>query len=293
MSGASIDRRAVLKHGSVIAAASVLPQRVMADDANQQRFEDRFDEITQALVSHFAGQGYTEFEAAPLVTGEHEVNGGLRGDVVATTQAPGRYMIQHCTRIDDIDVKDRADILPYFHIFACQGHDGTASADMFAEMLRCLTTTIGLDPNRMVFVSVPDFEELRPAVEAAGLSWENQVVIRDPDSARAAGDGSGIWQRAGGGISLVVPTVGIHYRIGELAAETPVTYPLPSEWTELGEFSLDNRFLPTFVLGAERLVLANGGGYPSWNDRLGPLLRRIEVEGEGAMPPGYDRFKSA
>ncbi len=168
-----------------------------------------------------------------------------------------------------------------------------ASADMFAEMLRCLTTTIGLDPNRLVFVSVPDFEELRPAVDAAGMNWENQVVIRDPDSARAAGDGSGIWQRAGGGVSLVVPTVGIHYRIGELAADTPITYPLPSEWTELGEFSLDKRFLPTFVLGAERLVLTNGGGYPSWNDRLDPLLRRIEVEGEGAMPPGYALFKEA
>ncbi|MCB1719492.1 MAG: hypothetical protein KDK05_30510, partial [Candidatus Competibacteraceae bacterium] len=72
------------------------------------------------------------------------------------------------------------------------------------------------------------------------------------------------------------------------------SYPLPTQWTEIGELVLDPGAEVAYAFGLERLVYVTTSLWPSWHDRRKQLLTRVETEvaasGE-AFPEGYYLFK--
>jgi len=72
----------------------------------------------------------------------------------------------------------------------------------------------GLSRERMVLVSTEWFAPYRPRVAALGFA-ASQIVERPLEEALAARDGSGFYARAGHPSAPAIPTVFIHYALGD------------------------------------------------------------------------------
>ena len=171
------------------------------------------------------------------------------------------------------------------------GKPGEDRADAFAHVFGYLLGPLSLDPARIAFVSIPSFEGLRPHATRAGVDWERHVVLRDPDAALKAGDGSGIFRHPGKPALPAIPTAGIYYWIGEGAAGPAETHPLPGTWTEIGELFIAENGGADFGLGLERLAFAATGKMATWDEQLPRLMAQIERDSaRGATPPGKTIF---
>lgn len=222
-----------------------------------------FDRVVQALTSFYRQEGYADVEPLPLQTGTADFNGGLRYDETGVFDGTNEMALQPVARMEDADRVDRRDVLFAFNIFATSWHSGDSLAASLERAFAVLIDPVGLSPDRFLLVSVPVFEAFRPTVESIGLDWDRQVVLRNADEARAAGDGSGYFRHPDPSIDLAVPTVGLHYWIGERDPVVDRAYPLPADWTEVGEQGLDQEVTMTAAgMGVERLVFARTGLLP-------------------------------
>ncbi len=291
----TIERRSILKRGAAAAAASVLPGTAFGEFAdNSGNFDTEYGKLESFLLDYFAGRGYSEVEQAALVTDDHGFNGGLRYDALGVPDDPGQMVVQGCARIDDIGEKHRPEVLPLFNIFHWAPPSSATADDNFRLLHQALTESIGLDTSRMGFVSIPEFEVLRPSIERMGLSWSQQVVVRDPDEALAAGDGSGYWRRPYPLAELTIPSAGVYYWIGDGRPDHPLTYPTSANWTEIADVGFDGDVDLAASCGLERLVLAATSTYPTWNDRLTQLLERIDRDASSDRePPGKHLFENS
>jgi len=286
----NIPRRGLLKQGVLFATAMLLPQ-VPKRAAAQSAPAAGADRVAASIVSHLSKKGYRQVKAAPLVNGDGAFNGGLRYDETGVLDTPATFVVQPCARTADIAEKDRVDILPFFHIIRFDGNPGESRADAFAHAVGVLTGPLGLDPARLAFVSIPSFEGLKPHAGKAGVDWERRVVLRDPDAAFAAGDGSGIFRHPGDRTFPAIPTAGIYYWIGQGAPAPVATHPLPAAWTEIGELVIAENGSASFALGLERLAFAVTGRIPTWDEQLPRLMAQIERDSPGGKtPPGKAIF---
>ena len=274
------------------AAASVLPGRVFGQSAGVSgNFDTAYAELQASLLDYLAGPGYAQVEPAPLVTDDFAFNGGLRYDAVGVPKAPGQMVVQSCARIDDISDKQRADVLPLFSIFHWVPLSGTTGDESFILLHQTMTESVGLDTARMGFVSIPEFEDLRGTVEGMGMTWSEQVFIRDPDEARAALDGSGYWQRPAPGDGPMIPSAGLYYWLGDGMPDRPLGYPASGNWIEIADVGFDSGVDLSASCGLERMVLAATGDYPTWDERLEELMKRIAASDR--EPPGKDLFEQS
>ena len=258
-------------------------------------FAEAFASVRQKTLDYHRDLGYQLVEPKSLLTGD-SFNGGLRYDESGTLDdAPDRAMIvQDCARIADIGERERHDILPYFHIFGCQCRNHHDRARIMAETLEFLLGPVGLDPKRLALVSVDGLSNYRDLLAGFGIDWQHQVVIRDAEAARAAGDGSGHFRPKGHPHQPDVVTAGVHTWMGEGPAPSVTSYPLPDRWTEIAEMGLAADSGIVNGIGLERLVYATTGLWPGWEEQRKLLLAQIEAEASAsgaALPEGYNLFK--
>ena len=258
-------------------------------------FEQAFASLRQKAIDFYSGLGYQPIDRKALLTG-HAFNGGLRYDEsgTASTGSERSMIIQDCARIGDIGEQHRHDILPYFHILGCNARSRNDDAQIVKEILDFLLGPVGLAPQRLAFVSVERLSTYRQLLAEHGIDWQRQVVIRDTDAAKAVGDGSGHFRPAGHPEQPDQPSVGIYAWLGEGPVPAVHSYPLPAQWSELGEIGLGPDSESIHGVGLERLVYATTGLLPSWHDRREHLLARIEAEvaaSGGSLPEGYYLFK--
>lgn len=289
------ERRQFLRGSAYLAASFALPQSMpvpaMAAEALKSGGATT---VEKSLPAFFSAKGYRTIAAKSLVTNRPEFNGGLRYDETGTVDMPGRMIVQPCARLSDISEKIRPDILPLFHIFRCNAHPGQNKADLFASSLAYLTGPLQLDPTRLAIVSIPPFAQIRATLPEAGVDWDRQIHLRDPDAALKAGDGSGIFRHPGPDYVPAMPTAGLYYRLDDGAGDPPKVHPLPAAWTEIGEFMMADNGTAFIAFGVERLHLASAGTIPSWNEQLPNLLNRIRQDaGNGALPSGAKTFSAS
>lgn len=289
------ERRKFLRGSAYLAASFALPQSIPATTmaAEASKAAGAMD-VETSLLAYFSAKGYRKIAPKPLVTDNHDFNGGLRYDDTGTVELPGQMIVQPSARLSDISEKSRADVLPLFHIFRCNVHTGQNQDALFSRAIAYLTGPLRLDIARLAIVSIPPFTQSKAAFQRSGVDWERQVHLRDPDAAFKAGDGSGIFRHPGPDYVPAMPTAGIYYRVDDGAGDPPKMHPLPAAWTEIGEFMIAGDGAAFVGFGVERLQLASTGAIPSWDDQLPNLLRRIRREaGNGAMPPGAKIFSAS
>jgi hypothetical protein len=287
-----IPRRGLLKGSAVLAATMLLPNRARLHAATPGMGPSPEVEHAEAtLVSYLSGKGYRQITPAPFVTGDDSFNGGLRYDDSGIAETPGTFFIQPCARTSDIADRHRKDVLPIFHILRFDGKPGEDRSDAFMLLMGCLEGSLHLDPARLAFVSIPSFKGLRPQVAKTGMTWDRQVIIREPGDALNAGDGSGFFRHPGDKAAPAIPTAGLYYWVGAGGPKPLTTYPLPATWTEIGELFIAEKGLASFGLGIERLAYAATGKMPTWNAQLSRLHAQIDrASAPGAPPSGKAMF---
>lgn len=280
------QRRQILKGAAALTAASALnPARTALAAISNSAFNEHVDRIRDTLLQHLSAKGYNLIDAAPLVTENHDFNGGLQFDTSTIPTADGRLLVQPSARVDDISQKNRHDVLPIFHILRFDRKAGQSIADGLNEGMNTLTGPLALDPARLAFVSVSAFEAYRPVLEKHGIDWAKQVYIRDDQEARKAKDGSGFFQYPGNDSAPLLLTAGTHYCLDDACSEDKLSYPVTSTMTEIGELLLDPEVPMAAGFGLERLAYAQSGTIPTWEDRLIDLLSEIEAASAGKTTP--------
>jgi hypothetical protein len=286
----TLERRSLLKRAAIAAAASALPGRAFGEFADGSGdFETDYRDLETSLLQDFDSFGYAQAAPAPLVTDDFAFNGGLRYDALGVPTGAGQVVVQSCARVDDIVEKVRPDVLSVFNIFHWAPPAGTTGDDIIVLLHQAMSGSVGLDPARMGYVSIPAFETRRATLEDLGLNWSQQVVLRDPIEARAARDGSGYWQRPYPRNEPVIPSAGLYYWIGDGMPDLPLTYPTSQHWIEIADVGIDDAVDLAASCGLDRLVLAATGRYPTWNERLDLLMERIAAS--GSEPPGKQLFE--
>ncbi|MEZ5581674.1 MAG: hypothetical protein R3F37_01820 [Candidatus Competibacteraceae bacterium] len=149
---------------------------------------------------------------------------------------------------------------------------------------------------RLALVSIAALADYRDRLTEQGIEWNRQVVIRDTEQAKAAGDGSGYFKPVDHPEQPEAITVGLYLWTGEGQAPAIETYPLPEQWIEIGEVGLDKTSALAYGFGLERLVYAKTGLFPNWQEQRQQLLETVKAESAktGApLPEGYALFKDA
>ncbi|MEP3275696.1 MAG: hypothetical protein ABJN26_08050 [Stappiaceae bacterium] len=280
------QRRQILKGAAALTAASALnPTRTAFAAIANTDFNEQVKRVQNILLRHLSAQGYIEIESSPLVTENHDFNGGLQFDTSTIPAAHGQIVVQPSARIGDISQKNRHDVLPIFHILRFDRLVNQSVSDGLKDGLNTLTGPLELDVERLVFVSVPAFEAFRSVLEESGIDWARQVYLRDDQEARHAKDGSGYFQYPGNDNAPLLLTAAAHYCLDDKRPDGKLSYPVPSNMTEIGELLLDPENLISAGFGIERLAYAQSGSIPSWEDRLVDLLSEIEAASAGRTTP--------
>lgn len=287
------DRRAFLIAGSSAAVAAFLPNVAIAvNETEASEFEKLFEETNATARTALQRLGYKELAPHPIVTGDHSTNGGLRPNPDPSMLEPTSFTIQPVSRVGDIAERDRADLLPLFHTMTIRIGEGETQDEQIARAHDLLVGTFGLDPDRIAFATVPDAEYTRDSFSRVGWDFDEKVLIRDPDQAKAMNDGSGYFVVVADE-PLYILTIGIYYRLTDSGEPGFSIYPPPPEWTEIGEFVLTGMTPPTFGFGAERLTLAVSSRYPAWEHRLDHLTRMVDKQVDnGVIPPALEQFRA-
>lgn len=283
-----LNRRRVVQLGTVATAGSLLPRVTLGAADQNAGFEQDLTETLTRLRSLLSDFGLTEAEPLSIASGIDDYNGGLRHDFDQSVLPPGAFVIQPLARVADIDEKSRADVLPLFHEVGCHPADADGPSTI-RMMVRLLVDGFGLDPARLAFVSVPQADDMRLVLDDLDLSFTDKVHLRDEAEALAARDASGFFFPDPFGDDYLV-TMGVYYRIGDIAEPAPAAYPPSENWTEIGEIIISGEAAPLGIsIGAERLTFALTGNYPTWDQQLSALFALVEKE--STEPPGISEFR--
>ena len=287
----TVDRRNVLKLGSAMAVGSVLPGALGANTgATASEIRSSFKKTQENLRAILAVRGFSETPVLSVVSGQEGYNGGLRHDSDLDRLENGQFVIQPCARMEDVQERQRSDVLPLFHECAVK-QPGSVSRDDNARMgLDLLIRDFGLDPSRLGFVSVPHSEVLQAVLSEYGFAHDEDVYLRNPGEALAARDSSGYFFQDPASPEYMV-TLGVYYRLSQDGSNAINSYPPSSNWTEIAEIVFDGSPVPVLSIGVERLNLAATGHFPTWEDRLGDLFDQVEAAQPDLQAPGVRAFR--
>ncbi|WP_340149228.1 hypothetical protein [uncultured Sneathiella sp.] len=254
----------------------------------------------QNVIAFFKARDYRQVPSLDLITGD-SFNDGVRYD----ESAPGglqdgkTVILQRCIRMEDINIDDRPDVLPYFHILAINLKGPFPSAMGLRTMLDYLVNHLELDPARLAFVSTDFFTPYLPHLEPFGIE-ASQFVIRDRKAALAAGDGSGFFSPKGHPHVNPYHSVSMHYAEDPDAMQQELHHTLPG-FIEIGEVMIHEdapevEDLQIAAIGLERISMAMGNPVESFAQSRDMALAALEAEAKRRnvpLPPAYDKLKSA
>lgn len=286
-------RRQFLKGAAALTAASAVPAASgAAAFEGDSPFDNNAEGVRAGLLDHFSSLGYEQSPPATFVTDDYTFNGGLRYDDSGVPPASGQIFVQPSARVEDITQKNRHDVLPLFHILRIDRFNTQSVEDGINTIFSALTDALNLDPDRMLFVSVPALEQYRSALEAKGIDWTSQVHIRNEAAARKALDGSGYFRDPTNKNLPPQVTAGIYYCLDQMCPDTELTYPVQTNATEIGELILEPSIAAAAGFGIERLAYAQSGSIRSWEEQIIHLFSAIEAAGKGKpVPPARNLFE--
>ncbi|MCP5425301.1 MAG: hypothetical protein H6970_09560 [Gammaproteobacteria bacterium] len=280
-------------------SAEQQPKSQPVSDAqdDESGYAKAFANGREQVVDYHRKAGYRHLPGQSLITGQ-AFNGGLRyDDSGGLADAPdGAMVIQVCARVEDLQFKERQEVLPYFHLFACNRRSDSGREQVLSQLLDLLVTTVGLPVRHLGLVSVSALEEYRSVLAEYGIDWDKQVSIRDLEQAKAAGDGSGYFRPEGHPEKPEYRTAGLYFWMGDGPPPDLSTYPPPKPWVEIGEVVLEKSMGFGYGLGLERLVYAQTRLLPGWRDGIAALSKqaRMEAEENGMpLPEGYYQFEES
>ncbi|MEM8959436.1 MAG: hypothetical protein AAGC86_16675 [Pseudomonadota bacterium] len=264
-----MTRRTVLASSAALALVSARPVWATSSD-----FDATVADVRDRLTRFHQDQGLAARAPGSLVTDRPDINGGLRYDDSDVLDGYGIFVSQPAARIEDAAEKGRAGVLPLFEIFAGRGAENGAAGTTVNRCVDVIVDVLQLDPDRIAFVSTPDFYRVSPFLEQRGLIRPDNVSYREPAAARAAANGSGYFQAPGSDRGFW--TAGMYYALNDDPG--PVQDGAGTGWIEIGEFSIEGEREPSYGFGLERLAMALTGDMPSWQDREPMLQARIAAE---------------
>ncbi len=285
----ALNRRTLVQLGTAATASAVLPRLALGATGQNEAFEAQFADTLDRLKAAFAALGFLQAQPLPIATGDPGYNGGLRHDFDQNALPANAFVIQPLARVGDADEKTRPDVLPLFHEVGCHPDGAITGRDTTQLMLSLLTDTLGLDPSRIAFVSVPQADDMRPVLDAMDLPFAEKVLLRNEAEALAARDASGYFFPDPFGEDYLV-TMGVYYRVGDQDEPAPAAYPPSANWTEIGEIIIGGEAAPLGIsIGAERLTYALTGQFPTWDERLDALF--AQAEQDSSNPSGLAAFR--
>lgn len=240
-----------------------------------------YERITEFLKIFFQNYKFKSVNASNLITNE-TFNYGLTYEDPLIP--PNTFVIQKCSRIDDIQYADKLCTLPLFHIFACSQ---TLKLNILIDFFKYLINGFGLDPSKFYLETSYPLEYLVKEIhKTCGI---NNVKYIDENDARILNNGAG---------SLIIPygspngtiysAMSVNYAIDE---NTQIEIFQIIEY--VGSCSCNKRY--AIGIGIERLYTAINYGsdvfIPSWYNTI-PLFKSV-VENESnqlgvPLPIGYD-----
>ena len=285
----SVSRRNLMKLSAAGAAA-------FATAAPERPVRAATGDLRDRVLDHFRGLGFAELPPQDMITAE-DFNAGLRYDDTRSEIVPSAWVsIQPAARVDDIALRGDPQVLACFNIVGLRNPPLAPPGVLFRSVMDFFVREVGLDPDRILFVST---ELFRPYIDAFDQARVGQFFERPLAEALAAGDGSGFFAPRGHPNAPEKTTVGVYYPVPGAAPGRATAYP-PDGFMELGEIDIPplDGGSPEHEgagLGLERLAAASGEMMPDFEDSRLKLLRIIEDEAARTgkpLPPGYAIFAS-
>ncbi|MEM7170008.1 MAG: hypothetical protein AAF530_07545 [Pseudomonadota bacterium] len=261
--------------GTATLAASSLPiSALMRAATASTSFDAALTDIKRRLIGFHKSIDLTQVEPGGLLTGDMEINGGLRYDDAELITGKGQFGIQPCARVDDVKDKERPGVLPLFEILSVSGKPNDDAKIETLRLLEVLLDVLQFDQSQIAFVSVPQFQDLQTVLDDKGEWRSDAVAIRDPKDARTEGDGSGYFQAPGAETGMY--TAGIYYALDPNSA--PIQASAQDGWLEIGELVFDETSHFSYSLGLDRIAMALTGEVPRWESREQRLQNLVALE---------------
>jgi hypothetical protein len=198
------------------------------------------------------------------------------------TPPAGHFTIQRLARIKDIDARAEPGVLASFYVLDIQRPEPEAPGELLLDVLDFFINRRSLDPDRMTFVST---EAVVPYLAPVEPASPDHFSARPMVEARANPYGSGVFAPEGHPLEIDTASVGIYYPVSEGPAGRQPPY-APEGTVAIAEIG---------GIGIDRLALAEGKPYPTFEETRLDLLKELEKESESRgnpLPPGYAVFAS-
>jgi len=236
------------------------------------------EDTTAEVVRWFGAKGFVPVAAAPLISG-HSFNGGLNFDDHLAEHGEAQYVVQPCSRVEDVRKKDVPGTLPLFTIFGFDFAERTPKAERLKHVVGFLTGPAGLDPGRLRATTTKLAEHLFPTLAELGID-AGRIRLQPIEKAKREGAGSGYFAPVGhphqpAYASLSIECVmadGSELEVAEISAEPD------------GPHSVRG------AIGLDRVVMARSDRPITWSERLPVFKDAVEQDARRRgvpLPVGY------
>lgn len=236
------------------------------------------EDTTADAVRWFGARGYAPDAAAPLVTGI-PFNGGLNFDDHFEASEKARYVVQPCSRVEDLRKKDSLGTLPLFTIFGTAPDPRRPLADRVKDFVGFLTGPAGIDPARLRVTTTELSKSVFPVLADLGIA-SDRIRLQPVEKAKREGAGSGFFAPSGHPQKPAFATFSVEFAMSD-GSELEIA--------EIGTES-GGRTSGAGGFGLERVTMARNDRPIPWSERLPVFKDAVEADAKSRgvpLPPGY------
>lgn len=224
----------------------------------------------------FSAKGYAPIAASPLIT-EIPFNDGLAFDEHFDSSRDALYVVQPCSRVEDVHKKDSPGTLPRFTIFGVVPAPNTPVADPVADIVGFLTGPAGIDPARLRVTTTDLSRAVFPLLAELGIA-SDRIRLQPVEKAMREGAGSGFFAPAGHPHHPAIPTFSVEFVMAD------------GSEIEIAEIATEPGDDSGGAIGLERVTMARNDRLITWSEQLPVFKQSVEEDAESrgvALPVGY------
>lgn len=251
-------------------------------------------ETKEEAIRYWLQQGYLKTAPASLITGL-DYNGGLNYDDSVQHYEPdlAQFVVQPCSRIEDITNQNKLGTLPIFNILAFSWTLDVDFTHATKLLFDYLIDHVRLDPSRLRVTTTIKAEQLFPVFESYGVLLP-QIRLRSLKEAMDVGDGSGYFAPNGHPNSPAFPTYSVEYALSSKKtkhSKKSDDFDMTAIEIELAEMGVTIN--PGFYAGGfglERLTMARNDQAMHWGDYLPVFKHTVLADAQhehNPLPSGY------
>jgi hypothetical protein len=260
-----------------------------------QRRHWSVNETKVRTLRYFQKQGYSRVAPVSIIS-DLDYNEGLNYDeAVYFDDNQARFVLQSCSRSEDIAHKNKPGTLPIFTIL---GYSWQLDSDFTGPtklLFDYLIGHVGLDPSRLRVTTTELAEPLFSTFEFYGV-FLPQIRLRSLQEAKDSGDGSGFFRPHGHPDSPDFPTYSVEYVFSAKTQEKQKSYDFdtPINEIELAEIGLNNDFgFSAGAIGLDRVMMAKNDKAMYWESYLPVFKHAVLAEAQREqkqLPLGYHKI---